>query len=70
MSDGSNVHIVHIVSRYIERLPKAVFGGLLENNYSAFAAEKNGERTSEVSFNKESPKRDGRFGPFNYSAGL
>jgi hypothetical protein len=68
MSDGSNIHIVYIVSRYIERF--AVFGGLLENNYSAFAAEKNGERTSEVSFNKESPKRDGRFGPFNYSAGL
>jgi hypothetical protein len=42
MSDGSNVHIVYIVSRYVGRLPGAVFGGLLENNYSAFAIEKNG----------------------------
>jgi hypothetical protein len=33
------------------------------------AVEKNGG-TAEVFFNKESPKRDGRFGLSNYSAGL
>jgi hypothetical protein len=41
-----------------------------KNNYSAFAARKMEERMAEVFFNKESPKRDGRFGLSNYSAGL
>jgi hypothetical protein len=50
-------------------IARGVFGGLLENNYRAFAVEKNGG-TAEAFFNKESQKRDGRFGLSNYSAGL
>ncbi len=70
MSDGSNVHIVYIVSRMLGDCPGPSLADCWKITIAPLRSRKMEERTSEVFFNKESPKRDGRFGLSNDSAGL